>query len=352
MLPSTKARFSASHRRVVDAMRRLANGRPTFVGRLIGSADDVAHDGHEALVHVMFLHPVPMCAVPFSTAGTEHRTAQPRPPDLSPPLWTKGPNAHAMWTTTRLAAARAASTVRSGGRCPGSRASRGVGPAPPGPGRRAGSVATSAIAVRSRLPTSSPRRRAPTRASTRASHAPSQPSTSPPTNSSVGSGNGPIFGVSISGSLSQPTTPSTTSQTSPTTAARPRTQLQPAHQPPPHRRVGPQRRGDDDAVEALVETVVGRRCGVRHGLGPEHGKSVRRPLGEREGGQLDRRPRPMPRAAGIEDRPTISRTSSGSTCSSTWRAPGPAAAGATGRDAALRPHRVNDHPVRPSASRR
>ena len=27
MLPSTKARFSASHRRVVDAMRRLANGR-------------------------------------------------------------------------------------------------------------------------------------------------------------------------------------------------------------------------------------------------------------------------------------------------------------------------------------
>src|SRR5689334_13449765 len=37
VLPSTKARFSGSHRRVVDAMRRLANGRPTLVGRLIGS---------------------------------------------------------------------------------------------------------------------------------------------------------------------------------------------------------------------------------------------------------------------------------------------------------------------------
>src|SRR6478736_9985227 len=37
VLPSTKARFSASHRRVVDAMRRLAKGRPTLVGRLIGS---------------------------------------------------------------------------------------------------------------------------------------------------------------------------------------------------------------------------------------------------------------------------------------------------------------------------
>src|SRR6478609_4227339 len=130
----TGARLALLRLPLVDAQAPVDDDRVP----LLHAGDDVAHDGHEALVHVMFLHPVPMCAVPFSTAGTEHRTAQPRPPDLSPPLWPKGPNAHAMWTTTPLAAARAASTVRSGGRCPGSRASRGVGPAPPGPGRRAG----------------------------------------------------------------------------------------------------------------------------------------------------------------------------------------------------------------------